>query len=270
MRRYRVSVSGEARRMLREQVYFLARVNPAAAEKLRRELVSAIRSLEKLPERFPYLDPEDRKNAYRKMFVPNWYLVLYLVQGEQVFVEYVLDCRQDYGWLLEGLPTEYPNEDNMSYGEMEHHKWEHGLLSVESIAFLQSLPYRIDFTCEGISVSVMHSCMDQEGHFSGSKRNPDSSDLLTMFARVESDIIIYGHDHARNICKAEKLYINVGALGCPSKDRNIARAGILKIEKGTVTIEPVDVSYDADDVVCQIKAINYPDADAILRYFYGR
>ena len=172
-------------------------------------------------------------------------------------------------YLLEGLPTEYPNEDNMSYGEMEHHKWEHGLLSVESVAFLQSLPYRIDFSCEGISVSVMHSCMDQEGHFSGSKRNPDSSDLLTMFARVESDIIIYGHDHARNICKAEKLYINVGALGCPSKDRNIARAGVLKIEKGTVTIEPVDVSYDADDVVCQIKAINYPDADAILRYFYG-
>ena len=173
-------------------------------------------------------------------------------------------------YLLEGMPTEYPNEEHMSYGEMEHHKWEHRLLSVESVAFLQSLPYRIDFACEGSTISVLHSCMDQEGHFSGSKRNPDSTDLMNMFAGVDSDIILYGHDHARSICKSDKLYINVGSLGCPARDRNIARAGVLRIEKGNVTIEPVDVSYDADKVVCQIEAIHYPDAENIIRYFYGR
>ena len=173
-------------------------------------------------------------------------------------------------YLLEGMPAEYPNEENMSFGEMEHHHWEHRLLSAESVAFLQSLPYRTDFECEGITVSVMHSCMDKEGHFRGSVRNPDSSDLSAMFADVNSDVILYGHDHDRNICRGTKLYINACSLGCPSRDRNIARAGVLKIEKGSVTVEPVDVPYDADSVVRQIEALRYPDAENILRYFYGR
>lgn len=172
-------------------------------------------------------------------------------------------------YLLEGMPSEYPNEENMTPDEMAHHKWEHGLLSEASVAFLRSLPYRIDFTAEKHNITVMHSCMDGDGHFSGSKRNPAESDLLAMFANVNSDIIIYGHDHARNICRGEKLYINVGSLGCPSRDRNIARAGVLKIENCGVTIEPIDVIYDADSVIRQINALNYPDAATIKRYFFG-
>lgn len=172
-------------------------------------------------------------------------------------------------YLLEGMPEEYPNEENMSYGEMEHHRWEHRLLSDESIAFLQSLPYRIDFECEGFTVSVMHSCMDAEGHFSGSRRNPDRSDLQAMFAGADSDIILYGHDHARNICQGEKYYINVGSLGCPSGDRNIARAGVLRIEDGKAGMEPVDVMYNAEEVIRRIDTIHYPDSETIKKVFYG-
>ena len=97
--RYTVAISGEARQMLRDHIYFLARVNPQAAEELRKTIISEIRSLETMPERFPYLEPENRKSAYRKMFVPNWYLVLYTVVDTTVYVEYIIDCRQDYDWL---------------------------------------------------------------------------------------------------------------------------------------------------------------------------
>lgn len=173
-------------------------------------------------------------------------------------------------YLLEGMPTEYPNDEDMSLGEMEHHKWEHRLLSAESVAFLQSLPYRIDFACEGITVSVMHSCMDREGHFSGSVRNPDTSDLSAMFAGADSDVIIYGHDHARNIFKSDKLYINVGSLGCPSRDRNIARAGVLTIANGNAGIETIDVTYPVDELIHQIDRLHYPEADIIKKFFYGR
>ena len=68
-------------------------------------------------------------------------------------------------YLLEGMSAECPNEENMSYGEMEHHRWEHRLLSGESVAFLRSLPKRIDFMSDGLSISVMHSCMDENGHY---------------------------------------------------------------------------------------------------------
>ena len=97
---YKVVVSGEARKTLIDQVAFLATVNPAAAQALRSKLVCEIRSLAQMPERFPHLEPENRKSSYRKMFVPNWYLVIYSVERDTVFVEYILDCRQDYQWLI--------------------------------------------------------------------------------------------------------------------------------------------------------------------------
>lgn len=171
-------------------------------------------------------------------------------------------------YLLEGMPAEYPNEEHMSFGEMEHHRWEHGLLSEGSVDFLRSMPYRIDFTVEKLNVTVMHAGMDQDGRFR-SKRNPTESDLTEMFADVNSDIILYGHDHTRNICRSDKLYINVGSLGCPSRDRNIARAGVLTIENGNAEIEPLDVAYDAEDVIREIDIRDYPDSAYIKKMFYG-
>jgi len=173
------------------------------------------------------------------------------------------------GYLLEGMPAEYPNDENMSFGEMDHHRWEHALLSDESISFLQGMPKQIKFTAEGLDIAVMHSCMDRNGRFSGAKMNPSESDLLNMFADVDSDIILYGHDHARNICRSNKLYINVGSLGCPSKDRNTARAGVLTIENGNAEIETIDVLYPVDEVIHQIDMIHYPEADIIKKIFYG-
>lgn len=101
MRRYKVVVSNKARKMLQDHVYFLAEVNPAAAKELRNRILRELHSLDKMPERFPYLDEDDRRSCYRKMVIPNWYLVLYKVRDDTVHVEYVLDGRQDYGWLLE-------------------------------------------------------------------------------------------------------------------------------------------------------------------------
>ena len=100
MRKYRVLISGEARRMLTDHVYFLAGVNSGAAEKLRDRIMEAIRSLETMPERYPYLDSDDRRSPYRKMVVPKYYLVIYTVEDDTVYVEYVLDGRMDYSWLF--------------------------------------------------------------------------------------------------------------------------------------------------------------------------
>ncbi len=172
-------------------------------------------------------------------------------------------------YLLEGMPNEFPNEENMSIEEMKHHKWEHHLLSEESIAFLESLPYKTDITLEGFNVSVMHYCMDSDGHYINYKINPAEDDLRKMFANVKSDIILYGHNHCRNICKGDKFYINVGSLGCPARDKNSARAGILYIEKGNVKIQPIDIKYDVNEVIHLIDELNYLDADNIKKYFYG-
>lgn len=59
-------------------------------------------------------------------------------------------------YLLEGMPTQYPNEEQMGLEEMKHHKWEHSLLSAKAVDFLRSLPYRDDVTYEEKRISIMH------------------------------------------------------------------------------------------------------------------
>ena len=54
-----------------------------------------------MPERYPFLEAEFiPSNKYHKMFVEKWYLVLYQIQDEIVYVDFIVDCRQDYRWLM--------------------------------------------------------------------------------------------------------------------------------------------------------------------------
>ena len=101
MRLYKIIVSDEANKMLTEHIYFLGRVNWEAAEKLYEQIEKSIDSLSQMPERYPFFDSEDLNNPYRKIFVPRWYLVLYKIEGDTVFVNYVLDGRSDYRILLD-------------------------------------------------------------------------------------------------------------------------------------------------------------------------
>ena len=96
-KRYKVIVSDKAKRMLGTHILFLARVNKEAAASKKKEIMAAMRSLSQIPffEEM-YVPP----NKYHKMFVQKWYLVLYQIQDDTVYVEYILDCRKDYNWLV--------------------------------------------------------------------------------------------------------------------------------------------------------------------------
>ena len=48
---------------------------------------------------------------------------------EMIHIPELIAVRGNHeGYLLDGMPTVFPNEENMSYGEMEQHRWEHGFL----------------------------------------------------------------------------------------------------------------------------------------------
>lgn len=100
-KRYKVIVSDKAKRMLGIHIRFMAQVNKEAAAAKKKEIMTAMRSLSQMPQRFPffeelYIPP----NKYHKMFIEKWYLVLYQIRDDTVYVEYILDCRKDYGWLI--------------------------------------------------------------------------------------------------------------------------------------------------------------------------
>lgn len=100
-RRYKVIVSDRAKRMLGTHIRFMAQVNKDAAKAKKKEIMTAMRSLCQIPQRFPFFEElYITPNKYHKMFIEKWYLVLYQIQDDTVYVDYILDCRKDYSWLF--------------------------------------------------------------------------------------------------------------------------------------------------------------------------
>ena len=100
-KRYKVIVSDRAKRMLGTHIRFMAQVNKEAAAAKKKEIMTAMRSLCQMPQRSPFFEePYITPNKYHKMFIEKWYLVLYQIQDNTVYVEYILDCRKDYSWLI--------------------------------------------------------------------------------------------------------------------------------------------------------------------------
>ena len=96
LKEYSVSISEDAIAMLDRHARFLANVSQAAARKTVDEILNAIESLSALPERFPfYENPFIPDNTYRRMLSAKRYLVIFEILGDAVFVDYILDCRQE-------------------------------------------------------------------------------------------------------------------------------------------------------------------------------
>lgn len=99
--KYTVVVSERAAQMLVSHAAFLARINPEAAERLTEEFEKAANSLETMPQRCPWLIGEYiPKNTYRFILFEKRYMIIFQVVDNVVYADYVVDGRQDYGWII--------------------------------------------------------------------------------------------------------------------------------------------------------------------------
>ena len=85
--KYKVIISEKAKNMLASNIAFIAKVSADAATKQKKAVIDGIRSLEQM------------NKCYSKMFIKKWYLMLYQIQEDVVYVDYILDYRKDYQWL---------------------------------------------------------------------------------------------------------------------------------------------------------------------------
>ena len=92
--KYKVIISEKAKNMLASNIAFIAKVSADAATKQKKAVIDGIRSLEQMPKRYPFFNEE-----YIQMFIKKWYLILYQIQEDVVYVDYILDYRKDYQWL---------------------------------------------------------------------------------------------------------------------------------------------------------------------------
>ena len=99
---YKIVVSKRAAQMLVSHVAFVARLDEGLAHKLVRDFREAADSLSKMPYRAPILHSDIFSNQkHRKLIFDKRYLMLYQIKEDTVYIEYVIDGRQDYEWLLE-------------------------------------------------------------------------------------------------------------------------------------------------------------------------
>ena len=99
--KHRMIVSERATQMLVSHAAFLAQVSPEAAERLTAEFEKAANSLELMPQRCPWLTGEYiPRKAYRFILFEKRYMIIFQIVDDIVYADYVVDCRQDYGWLI--------------------------------------------------------------------------------------------------------------------------------------------------------------------------
>lgn len=97
-KKYTVFVSVRANELLVN----LAKVSRTAAEKLYKDFEYAAESLKTMPGRCPLIDlPFVSDNNYRSLLFGNRYEIIYEIKNDTVYIDYILDCRQDYSWLID-------------------------------------------------------------------------------------------------------------------------------------------------------------------------
>ena len=99
--KYSIIVSERATQMLLSHITFLSQVSLTAARKLVQDFDTQIQSLEFMPMRRPFFNADYiPQNTYHFILIGKRYMILFQIKDCTVFVDYVLDCRQDYSWLI--------------------------------------------------------------------------------------------------------------------------------------------------------------------------
>ena len=180
-------------------------------------------------------------------------------------------------YFTRGLPSGFPNPEQMERDEYEQQLWQQSQLSADSAEFLRSLPEAVWTKIDGVRIYISHYAKS-DGYL---PVHPADGEWLSEAFPADADVAVYGHDHCRSIVRHHRrLYVNPGALGCPPRGSDIARAAILTVggtdtgraaltDGGGISVEPIDVRYDVSAVKAEISRLDYPASGDILRIFYG-
>lgn len=99
--KYTIIVSERAKQMLVSHAAFLAQTSVNAAQRLADSFEKTTNTLEFMLQRCAWLTNEFiPRNMYRYLLFEKRYMLIFQVKDNTVYVDYVIDCRQDYEWLI--------------------------------------------------------------------------------------------------------------------------------------------------------------------------
>lgn len=171
-------------------------------------------------------------------------------------------------YLLKGLPKNvHDDKRQMSQDEIKNHEWVHSMLSEKSKKFISKIPLSQNIEIENKRIYIVHYPFDEKGNYKKFIKKPSIEECEKLF-NEKANIFLFGHTHTvSSNSKENKWYINSGSLGCPLKS-NIAKAGVLDIKEGKINYEQLNIPYNVDEVIKEIKKLKFPFYEGILKIFY--
>ena len=99
--KYKVIVSQRAVQLLEQHIAFVANISKQTARNKKSKIIEALKKLSEDPQIYPFLDGDYiPRNKYHKLVVEKRYLIIYQIKDNMVYVDYIVDTRQDYQWLI--------------------------------------------------------------------------------------------------------------------------------------------------------------------------
>jgi len=107
-KKYNVELSERADLMLLQHIEFLAQVSISAARRLIKSSRNVISKLKANPEMYSFADELDVPGipykTYRKYIFEKRYKALYLIEGNNVLIDAIIDTRQENKDLYDSKP----------------------------------------------------------------------------------------------------------------------------------------------------------------------
>jgi len=193
---------------------------------------------------------------------PKECLELAIAQNQMEFVM----GNHDY-WYAYGLPKPIPNW--MSREEVEHQNWTHNQLGGALKNTVKAWPFVLQKIIQGIQFSFVHYGLNiQQNWFVNIVKNPTIKDLDSIFKRLDSQVIIYGHTHEIVDLSGSSHFINVGSAGC-SKEAKV-RCGILEIVNQNYKVNYHKLSYSDQELFAAFENRKVPARAFIKKIFMPR
>ena len=195
--------------------------------------------------------------------------IQFLMNNKNMLLSFIKGNHENY--LIKGIPTRNHNDENakpMIEEQIATHVWNHSRLNSEQIEFIRNLKNSDYIEIEGKKIVVEHYPMDENNKLKRFIKSPSREEIKELFKEKQADVYLFGHTHQKYYLEDNcKYYINPGSLGCPINTKG-ANAGILEVHNDKIRYIQLEIEYNIEKVIDEIKQLNYPLSNFMINKFY--
>lgn len=168
---------------------------------------------------------------------------------------------------LKVIEDDYEAADERESIILEMNAWAKERLNDSQIRTVVDRPISQGFEAGGHGLTFCHGSPASYSY--GILPDKPAEELRREMLGVQGHTLVCGHTHNRFTMRFEsRTFVNFGAVSIPGDDYcQLARYGIVDIEKDRVSFRPRSCEYDCRTYLNEYRIMKYPDYNTILAKF---